>query len=223
MPTEAQTQQMIADRTRKIAQRKKRVEDEVDAYLTENQDRLKGAHGNDGLVGPQGPAGNSITGPVGPAGPVGVPGDKGATGPAGSAGPKGDQGTAGSVGPAGAQGVKGDTGAQGVTGPQGVTGAPANTLAGQVTIGQTAAIAIQLGPREVVTSLTSAVRGERYDAFCRSYRLNGGTSTPGTPPGYYILDCYCNTTGQITVQLQAPLLAIGASYALVCDIVKVNT
>lgn len=97
-----------------------------------------------------------------------------------------------------------------------------NALLGQVTIGQNATVAIALGIREITVALSGAVVGERYLPFVRSYRLNNGASTPGRPPGYAIIDAVCNTANQITVSLSAPLLAIGSSYALTVDIVKVN-
>lgn len=162
----------------------------------------KGDAGDTGLRGEQGPSGA-----VGPAGPTGVKGDTGSIGPTG---PKGDTGTAGQNGATGPAGAKGDTGASGAT------------LTGQVVIGQTAAIAIALGIREITVTLAGTVVGERYIAFARSYRLNGGAAVAGRPPGYTILDCACNVAGQVTVSLNAPLLAIGSSYAITTDVVKVN-
>lgn len=105
---------------------------------------------------------------------------------------------------------------------KGDTGPAGATLVGQVVIGQTAALAIALGIREITADLAGTVVGERYIAFARSYRLNGGASTPGRPPGYTILDAACNIAGKITVSINAPLLAIGSSYAITTDIVKVN-
>lgn len=127
----------------------------------------------------------------------------------GRKGDKGDPGAASTV--AGAKGDKGDTGAAGAT------------LIGQVIVGQTATIAIALGIREVTVALAGVVAGERYVAFARSYKLNGGASFAGRPAGYTVLDCACNAAGQITVSLNAPLLAIGSSYAITCDIVRINT
>lgn len=112
-----------------------------------------------------------------------------------------------------------------VTGPKGDPGAPGavNTLVGQVVVGQTAAVAITLGIREVTVALAGAVVGERYQAFCRSYRLaTTGTFTSGRPVGYTVLDCACNVAGQIIVSINAPLLVVGSSYQMTCDIVKVN-
>lgn len=162
----------------------------------------KGDAGDTGLRGEQGPSGA-----VGPAGPTGAKGDTGSIGPTG---PKGDAGAAGQNGATGPTGAKGDTGASGAT------------LTGQVVIGQTAAIAIALGIREITVSLAGTVVGERYIAFARSYRLNGGAAVAGRPPGYTILDCACNVASQITVSLNAPLLAVGSSYAITTDVVKVN-
>lgn len=130
-------------------------------------------------------------------------------------GRKGDQGNPGAAstvaGPKGDPGTKGDPGSAGAT------------LIGQVVIGQTAAIAIALGIREITAALTGVVAGERYQCFCRSYKLNGAASaTAGRPSGYAIVDCVSNAAGQVTVSLQAPLLAIGSSYALTCDIVRIN-
>lgn len=165
----------------------------------------------------------------------------------GRTGPKGDKGADSTVpGPKGADStVPGPKGADStVPGPAGksayelavAAGFPGTetqwlaslkatagvTLVGTVTLGQTAAIAIALGIREVTATLAGAVKGQRYIAFCDSYRLNGGTSVVGRPAGYAIVDCVCNTDGQVTVSINAPLLAIGSSYALTCSIVRVN-
>lgn len=109
-------------------------------------------------------------------------------------------------------------------GAAGAPGSPANTLAGTAQIGQNALVAIALGIREVTVALTGAVVGERYQAHCRRFKLNGAASwTAGRPAGYTVLDCVSNTAGNVTVSINAPLLAVGASYVLECDIVKVNT
>jgi hypothetical protein len=204
----------------------------VNAFLAS----LVGPQGIQGTIGPKGDTGEA--GPKGDKGDVGGLGPKGDQGSAGSQGPKGDTGNTGAQGPiglTGPQGIKGDkgdkgdtgstgsTGPQGATGPKGDTGNPANTLLGNYSLGQTAAVAINLGIRDVTVAVPNTVVGERYQAFCRSYRLNGGTLTNGRPAGYCIIDCACNVAGQITVSINAPLLAIGSSYTLNCDIVKINT
>jgi hypothetical protein len=126
------------------------------------------------------------------------------------AGPKGDKGDS----------VKGDPGSKG---DKGDTGAAGTTLVGTVVIAQNAPIlALALGIREVTVALTGAVQGERYMAVARSYKLNGGASVSGRPPNYAIIDATCNSAGNITVALNAPLLAIGQSYAITVDILKLN-
>ncbi|MFS0736925.1 collagen-like protein [Sphingomonas sp. 1P06PA] len=125
----------------------------------------------------------------------------------------------------GAKGDKGDTGptgAAGATGSQGAVGPAGATLVGTVTLAQTATVAIALGIREVTVALAGTVKGGRYLAFCDSYRLNGAASVVGRPAGYALIDAVCNTAGQITISLNAPLLAIGNSYALTCSVVRIN-
>ena len=144
-------------------------------------------------------------------------------------GQRGPQGDASSVaGPAGKSAYEVAV-AAGFTGTQaewlaslkGAKGDTGTTVVGQVTIGQTAVVAIALGIREVTGALAGAVVGARYAAYAVSYRLNGGSSVAGRPSGYALVDCVCNTAGQITISLNAPLLAIGSSYAITCDIVRV--
>lgn len=109
-------------------------------------------------------------------------------------------------------------------GTNGTNGAPANTLAGTVQVGQNAIVAIALGIREVTVAMAGTVPGERYQAFSRRFKLNGAASwTPGRPAGYTVLDCACNVAGQVIISLNAPLLALGNSYLIECDVVKVNT
>jgi hypothetical protein len=110
----------------------------------------------------------------------------------------------------------------GAKGDKGNTGDAGATLVGQVVVGQTATIAIALGIREVTATLNGVVTGQRYIAFARSYRLNGAASVAGRPPGYTILDAACNVDGTIIVSINAPLLAIGQSYAITVDIVRIN-
>lgn len=182
-----------------------------------------GAQGPTGSTGAQGAQGDvGATGAKGDQGERGPTGAQGVAGPQGVTGAKGDTGSMGAQGAKGDAGSKGDTGAAGATGAKGDAGAAGATLIGQVAIGQTAAISIALGIREVTAAIAGTVVGERYACFVRSYRLNGGASAAGRPSGYAVLDCVCNTAGQITVSLNAPLLAIGASYALTCDIVRIN-
>lgn len=206
------------------------VQTAVDTWLAANPP----AAGPRGPAGEKGEPGESITGPMGDRGEpgdsimgvqgdAGPQGDQGERGPAGESitGPKGERGEKGEPGAKGADGVgiKGDTGERGPAGP---AGSPANTLAGTVQVGQNAVVAITVGIREVSVAMTGAVPGERYQAFSRRFRLNNGAWTPGRPAGYTVLDCSCNTAGQIVVSLNAPLLTLGSSYVIEADIVKVN-
>lgn len=95
---------------------------------------------------------------------------------------------------------------------------------GQVTVAQNALVAISAGLREVTAALAGVVPGARYVAFCDSYRVpsNAPSATPGRPSGYAILDCVCNTAGQITVTVSAPLLALGSSYSMTVSVVRIN-
>lgn len=112
---------------------------------------------------------------------------------------------------------------QGAQGNPGTNATPSATAMGSVVVAQTAAIAIALGIRELTVALAGVVKGQKYVAFAESYRLNGGSSVVGRPAGYSVVDCVCNTDGQITVSLNAPLLAIGSSYSITCSIVRINT
>lgn len=107
---------------------------------------------------------------------------------------------------------------------KGETGANGATLVGSVTISENALIALTAGIREVTVALAGTVRGARYLAFCDSYRIpsNAAQATLGRPAGYAILDCACNTAGQITVSLNAPLIVVGSSYSLTCSIVRIT-
>lgn len=187
-------------------------------------DSIMGVQGDPGPQGPAGPKGDvGERGETGPTGQAGSQGPTGAVGPQGPAGAKGDTGPTGAKGETGAAGPQGVAGPKGDAGPAGPAGSPANTLAGTVQIGQNAVVAIALGIREVSVAMAGAVPGERYQAFSRRFRLNNGAWTPGRPAGYTVLDCSCNTAGQIVVSLNAPLLTLGSSYVIEADIVKVNT
>lgn len=151
----------------------------------------------------------------------GPKGDQGATGQPGAIGPSGGVGPAGPTGATGPQGVKGDTGSQGAKGD---TGAPANTLLGQVTVAEGGMLGVRLAGIQKSPELTlaGAVVGERYQPFCRSYKLNGGASVAGCPVNYTMLDARCNTAGKVIVAYDAPTLSVGASFEFKVDIVKVN-
>lgn len=132
------------------------------------------------------------------------PSQKGETGAKGEQGSSGAASTVpGPVGPQGPQGIKGDTGSagpQGAIGPQGPSGA---TMLNDVTLAQTAVIAIALGPRQLTVS-TNCIAGDRL------------LMTPFTavPTGYMLGDARCSVNGTMVASLYAPLLAIGASYSI---------
>lgn len=94
------------------------------------------------------------------------------------------------------------------------------TLMGTAVISEMAAAA---GIREVTVALAGVAVGGRYLAFSTSYKLNGGSSVPGRPPSYSLIDAVCNTVDQITISLNAPLLGIGDSYEITCSVVRINT
>lgn len=115
-------------------------------------------------------------------------------------GAKGNIGSTGETGPqgvAGAQGPTGPTGAVGATGPSGAT------FLNDVTLSQTASIAIALGPRTVTVS-TNCATGDRLLL----------TPVNAMPAGYMLGDARCVSNGSMAVSLYAPLLAIGASYSI---------
>lgn len=140
----------------------------------------------------------AVAGPIGPQGPQG------------ERGPQGDLGAAGPVGATGAAGAKGD---KGDTGATGAAGTPGNSLIGTVSIAETAVVAILAGVRKVTVACPGTVTTGNYIAFPVS----------ATPAGYAINDAICATAGQITVTVNGPALALGASYSIPCRIVKVNT
>lgn len=78
----------------------------------------------------------------------------------------------------------------------------------QVTISQTATIAIAAGIRKVTVSCSGLQVGDRILL----------TPTASTPTGYGLHDAVCVTTGQMEVTINGPLLAIGASYSFTCKV-----
>lgn len=142
-----------------------------------------------------------------------VPGPIGPQGAQGERGPQGDAGAAGAAGPVGATGSAGAKGDKGDTGATGPAGTPGNALIGTVAIGETAVVAILAGVRKVTVACPGTVPTGNYIAFPVS----------ATPAGYAINDAICSTAGQITVTVNGPALALGASYSIPCRIVKVNT
>lgn len=160
-----------------------------------------GAQGSAGQRGEQGAQG--IPGPAGAAGaagPQGVQGNTGEAGPQGPMGPKGEQGTIGLTG------LKGDTGSQGPAGP---TGPSALVKLGSITINETATIAITAGIRTLTrTGITGLLAGDNVLLV----------PTAALPAGYAIHNAVATANGTLQITLNAPLLAIGASYSIVCRV-----
>lgn len=144
-------------------------------------------------------------------GDTGATGARGPDGVAGPQGPKGDQGATGPQGPVGAKGDTGSAGAKGDKGDKGDTGAAGGsiTVLPNITVAETALVAISAGVRKLTVPCTGALVGDRLQVF----------PTAGSPAGYQFGDAYCLTAGQVVVTLNAPLLAIGASYSIVCKVV----
>ncbi len=163
---------------------------------------------DDMTMGPQGPVGPQ--GPQGPQGSQGPAGPKGTDGSAGAQGIQGPQGDPGIQGIKGDKGDKGDTGLQGIQGPQGT---PGGTAMPNVTISETAVIAITAGVRKVTVACTGTTTTGNYLVFPIS----------ATPTGYALHDCICQSNNFLTISLTAPLLSIGASYSIPCRVVKINT
>lgn len=145
----------------------------------------------------------------------GPKGDAGAVGPAGPAGAKGDTGT---TGPAGAKGDTGQTGPQGLkgdTGAQGPKGDPAGTFVGNITVAETAILAITAGARRVTVTTPASygvAPGQNLVVFPVS-----------VPNGQYAThDVIATAANTLSVGVSAPLLAIGASYSIQCRLVRIT-
>ena len=165
---------------------------------------VKGDTGAAGAAGAQGPKGDTgAQGQKGDPGAVGAKGDAGATGPAGA------------TGAAGAKGDKGDTGATGATGP---AGAPISALP-DISITETSLVTLAIGLRKVTVTCAGALVGDRLQIFPQSYRLNGGASVNGTPPGYAVHDAVVTAANTVVVTLTVPFLAVATTYAIACKAV----
>lgn len=76
-----------------------------------------------------------------------------------------------------------------------------------VAVGESALIAISAGPRNVVVTCQGVQKDDRI-------QLNPLTA----PAGYMVGQAIATANNQLTVQVFAPLLAIGASYSIVCKV-----
>lgn len=171
---------------------------------------ITGPSGPKGEIGPQGPKGDrgetGATGSIGPAGlvgPQGIQGPQGNKGDTGLTGPKGDKGDIGSTGATGSTGSVGPTGA---TGPN-----PAIKL-GNITVSQSATLAISAGARIVEVDAPGALATDSLVA----------TPVADVPAGYIIHKVWSTTNNKVKVQLTAPLLAIGASYSITMRLVALR-
>lgn len=173
----------------------------------------------DPAPGPPGPQG--VAGPRGEAGPAGSKGDAGApgqTGPQGATGPKGDAGAQGVAGATGAQGPKGDTGATGATGP---AGPKSLTFVCNATISETALLAISSGTRITPATTCSGVLATdvllAFPTGLASLQAVGGVSN-----GIALHHAIPTAANTFRAVIQAPALAIGASYSIPVAVYAVN-
>lgn len=147
--------------------------------------------------------------PAGQTGQVGATGTTGATGSTGATGATGQTGTAATV----AVGTvttlaagSNPTVTNGGTSSAAVLnfGLPRSAVyLTDVTLSQTAVVAIALGPRTITVSTNCQV-GDRMFM----------SPAAAMPAGYMLGDIFCSATGTAQATLYAPLLAIGASYSI---------
>ena len=169
---------------------------------------------NDLIAGPTGSKGDTgATGATGPQGPIGLTGATGVAGPQGATGATGPIGLTGSTGPAGTNGATGATGLTGATGATGATGPSGAVLVGTATITQTAAVSINAGIRTVTVTLAGVVAGSNYLLF----------PAASLPTGYEMQPTANSpSTNTLEVQVNAPLLAVGASYSMSVRVYKIG-
>lgn len=182
----------------------------------------------DPAPGPPGPQG--AAGPRGEAGPKGDKGDAGAPGQAGPQGATGPKGDTGVPGVAGAPGAKGDTGpagpagatgATGPAGPQGPAGPKSLTFVCNATITETALLAISSGTRITPATTCSGVLATdvllAFPTGLASLQAVGGASN-----GIALHHAIPTAANTFRAVIQAPTLAIGASYSIPVAVYAVN-
>jgi len=122
----------------------------------------------------------------------------------GPQGPKGDTG---------AQGPQGNPGATGSTGATGAAGPSSKVSLGNITVTETAIVAISAGIRTLTfTGISGLLAGDDIVLF----PINA------LPIGYAIHNSVATANGTLQVTLNAPLLAIGSSYSIVCKVVAIR-
>ncbi len=147
-----------------------------------------------------------LTGPAGPAGSAGATGAKGDTGST----PTLSIGTVSTLAAGSpATATLSGTGIAPVlnlgipAGPQGPAAATSVVFLNNVTLAQTAVIAISAGPRQV-TVATNCQVNDRLVMH----------PVAAMPAGYMLGDMVCSAAGTAQATLYAPLLAIGANYSI---------
>ncbi len=97
----------------------------------------------------------------------------------------------------------------------GAAGRNASAVLGTVTIGQTAAVAISAGTRRMVVAIPASWGVAAGDPL---------VTLPSTAiAGYGVHDVVAVSPTSLSIGLTAPLLAIGASFAIPCRIARLNT
>jgi len=81
-----------------------------------------------------------------------------------------------------------------------------------VTIGETAVIAILAGVRKVTVSVTGVAAGSNYLLFPIS----------ATPAGYAIADVVATAANTLQVTITVPAIALGQSYSIPCRVIRLS-
>lgn len=179
------------------------------------------ASGITGSPGPQGPPGaDGAKGDTGPAGAIGEAGSQGAQGVKGEAGAVGQSGVAGqqgTAGPQGATGAKGDTGVAGAAGAAGAAGKDASSLVGDIVVGETIVLAVNLaGIRRVVVTTPVSMGVAVGQSFI-------AIPTAAVPAGYAIHDVIVTAANKLSIAVSVPALAIGSIYSIPCRLHRLNS
>lgn len=82
-----------------------------------------------------------------------------------------------------------------------------------VTIGETAVVAILAGVRKVTLNVTGVTTGSNYLLFPIS----------ATPAGYALADVVATAANTLQVTITVPAIVIGGSYSIPCRLVKLST
>lgn len=99
--------------------------------------------------------------------------------------------------------------------PQGAAGTPATTLLGTIVLTETAVVAINAGTRRLTVVTPTA-----WGVTTGQPIIINPVST--VPAGYATHDAYATAANTLSVGITAPLLAIGASYSITCQVRRIN-